>query len=412
MSSLTKKLVEKFQQDTMVPGIILRKKGRFCGLISRRRFLERMSRPYALEVFLKRPFSALYNIENFLVATLPANTPIPEAAQYALQRNQEQMYEPIVVVDNAENYSVIDVPLLLNAQSYIHKLTHQLLIEQTNSHMVQTEKMASLGRMVAGIAHEIRNPVNCVNGNMRFLKSYFQDLLQLVETYQAEVEKPSAAIATLIEEIEFDFLQEDLPKILESVELGAVRMTEIVTSLRNFSRIDETKQQLIAMPECLDSTLLILNNRLKNQQVKVYKEYEPNLPKTLGYAGQLSQVFINLLANALDALEDKQRITSDQTWQPAIYLQISTEDNDQEHEINCLCIKIIDNADGIPEEMQSKIFYDFFTTKPLGKGTGLGLAISHEIITQKHHGTLGLDSTVGQGSTFSIRLPIVTIPES
>lgn len=415
VTSLTKKVVHKFQQDGLIPGIILCKKGGFYGMISRRRFLERMSRPYALEIFLNRPLSTLYDIENFSADVLPAETPIPEAAQYVLRRDPERMYEPIVVVDGAQNYSLVDVPHLLNAQSHIYKLTHQLLKEQTHAHMVQTEKMASLGRMVAGIAHEIRNPVNCVHGNMSFIKNYFDDLLDLLQAYKSELVVTSPAIAALEEEVELDFLKDDLPKILQSVELSAVRMTEIVTSLRNFSRIDETKQQLVNVPECIDSTLLILNNRFKKQRVEVQKDYEANLPEILGFAGQLSQVFINLLANALDALDEKQsrvhkQVSDGETlWQPLIQLKIFAQFSEEADKTDWLCIQIIDNADGIPEQVQQKIFDDFFTTKPLGQGTGLGLAISHEIITQKHKGKLRLDSTIGQGSTFTVRLPIINI---
>jgi signal transduction histidine kinase len=415
VTSLTKKVVHKFQQDGLIPGIILRKKGKFYGMISRRRFLERMSRPYALEIFLNRPLSTLYDIENFSADVLPAGTPIPEAAEYALRRNPERMYEPIVAVDETQNYSLVDVPHLLNAQSHIYQLTHQLLKEQTHAHMVQTEKMASLGRMVAGVAHEIRNPVNCVYGNMSFIKNYFADLLNLVQAYQSELVTPSPAIAALEEEVELDFLKDDLPKILQSVELSAGRMTEIVASLRNFSRIDENKQQLVNVPECIDSTLLILNNRFKKQRVEVQKDYEANLPEILGFAGQLSQVFINLIANALDALDEKQsRIIKQNTdgktlSQPLICLKIFAEFSEKEDKTDWLCVQIIDNADGIPENVQQHIFDNFFTTKPLGKGTGLGLAISHEIITQKHRGKLKLDSTLGQGSTFTVRLPIMTI---
>lgn len=414
VTSLTKKVVNKFQQDGLIPGIILRKKGKFYGMISRRRFLERMSRPYALEIFLNRPLSTLYDIENFSADVLPAETPIPEAAQYVLQRDPERMYEPIVIVDGAQNYSLVDVPHLLNAQSHIYKLTHQLLKEQTHAHMVQTEKMASLGRMVAGIAHEIRNPVNCVHGNMSFIKNYFADLLNLLQAYQSELVTPSPAIAALEAEVELDFLKDDLPKILQSVELSARRMTEIVTSLRNFSRIEETKPQLVNVPECIDSTLLILNNRFKKQQVEVQKDYETNLPEILGFAGQLSQVFINLIANALDALDEKQSRTNKQDTdgkilQPLICLKIFAEFSEKEDKTDWLCVQIIDNADGIPEKVQQKIFDNFFTTKPLGKGTGLGLAISHEIITQKHKGKLRLDSTIGQGSIFTVRLPITSL---
>ena len=387
-------------------------------MVSRRRFLKRMSRPYALEIFLHRPLSTLYNVENFPVNILPDSTPVAEAAQFALEREGNQMYEPIVVERENGEYALIDVPLVLYAQSHIHQLTSQLLTEQTHAHMVQTEKMASLGRMVAGIAHEIRNPVNCVHGNMSFLQNYFDDLLTLVKTYQTEIPNPTPAIAEQLEEADIEFLEEDLPKILQSIEISAVRMTEIVASLRNFSRIDETKQQLIKLSECLDSTLLILNNRFKKSGITVTKNYEANLPDILGYSGQLSQVFINLLANALDALEEKQENQNPQVepgWEPTINIDIFTKYHDPDDDFSVeprdfICVQISDNANGISDEVKQRIFDDFFTTKPLGKGTGLGLSISHEIITKKHRGYLELQSQVDVGSAFLVWLPIGNIP--
>lgn len=404
VAHLTKVVVKLFEEDTLIPGVILKRNGLFYGMISRRRFLKRMSRPYALEIFLKRPLSTLYNVENFPVNILPEHTPILDAAQFVLERQEGQMYEPVVIETQEGGYSLIDVPLLLYAQSHIHQLTSQLLKEQTHAQRVQTEKMASLGRMVAGIAHELRNPVNCIHGNMDFLRDYFGDLLRLVEGLQREIPEPSPAIAALLEEVELDFLQEDLGKILESIAISSVRMTEIVTSLRNFSRVDERKQELINLPECIESTLLILNNRTKKKDITIFRDYDSDLPEILGYSGQLSQVFLNLFANALDAIEEKQAGNPETVWEPQIAVKITTLKN-QNGDRPWICVQIQDNADGIPAEVQQQIFQDFFTTKPLGKGTGLGLAISHEIITQKHGGKIELDSQPGIGSTFAIWLP-------
>ncbi|AFY38784.1 histidine kinase [[Leptolyngbya] sp. PCC 7376] len=418
VKNLTKILLKIFENDTVIPGVILKKGKEFYGMVSRRRFLKRMSRPYALDLFLKRPLTTLYNVDNFPVNILPESTPVLEAAQFALEREGEQMYEPIVVQRENGKYALIDVPLVLYAQSHIHKLTNELLQEKTHAHVVQTEKMASLGRMVAGVAHEIRNPVNCVHGNVSFLQNYFDDLLGLVKMYQAELPQPSVMIANYLKDIEIEFLEEDLPKILQSVEISAVRMIEIVTSLRNFSRIDETKQQLIKLPECLDSTLLILNNRTKKHRVKITRNYEANLPDILGYSGQLSQVFINLLANALDALEEKlsrQDFLAETAWIPEIQVDIFTQfselDSDGLNESrDWICVKISDNADGMPKKVRQRIFEEFFTTKPRGKGTGLGLAISHEIVTRKHAGRLELTTKIGEGSAFSIWLPLQSFP--
>lgn len=415
ITTLTKEVVKLFENDAVTPGVLLKKDGLFCGMLSRRRFLKRMSRPYALELFLHRPLSTFDNIENFAANVLSGDTPILTASQIALERDNGQMYEPIVVMGADGYYGLVDMPILLQAQSHIHQLTHQLLKEQTHVHMIQTEKMASLGRMLAGIAHEIRNPVNCIHGNMQFLQDYFGDLLTVVEAYQGEIKQPPQAIAELLENIELTFVQEDLPKILQSIEISAIRMTEIVASLGNFSRIDETKKQLVNLPECINSTLLILNNRCRRKGIKIHQDIEPNLPIILGYSGQLSQVLMNILANALDALEEKQEMlvqNQSSGWQPQIDIRVFSQFSDLEDGLSWVCVEIRDNGDGMPQDVQGNIFQDFFTTKSLGKGTGLGLAISNDIIRKKHQGRLEFNSIPGQGTAFLIWLPIETIGRS
>lgn len=411
ISCLTKQVINKFKEDAITPGIILVENGEFYSMISRRRFLERMSRPYALDIFSKRPISLLYNAESthLHVEILSANIPILKAARLSLRRSAEFIYEPLVIQKESGEYALIDVPQLLYAQSHLHKLTHQLLKEQTHTHMVQNEKMASLGRMVAGIAHEIRNPVNCIYGNIEFLENYFGDLLGLINLYQQEIKQPPQAIADFIEAIELDFLEKDLQKVIQSIQVSSERTARIVTNLRNFSHIDEKVMQVISIPECINGTLLILNSRIKNT-IQVQTDYEANLPDITGYSGQLSQVFMNLIVNAIDALEEKIEATkelSNSTWQPTITISATAHTLENSQRKNWLCINIIDNADGIPEDVQIKLFQDFFTTKPAGKGTGLGLTISREIITEKHQGRLELSSKLGVGSTFSVWLPII-----
>ena len=270
-------------------------------------------------------------------------------------------------------------------------------LKQNQSHLIQTEKMSALGQMVAGVAHEINNPVSFVYGNINYAKEYTQDLLRLVELYQQEYPNPTTSIKQEIEDIELDFMREDLPKMLDSMEIGAERISEIVKSLRNFSRHDEAEFKAVDIHEGINSTLIILANKLKNKTqksvIKIIKEYQ-ELPLVECYPNQLNQVFMNIINNAIDALEESEK----ENLQIRIRTQMLEE--------NSIAIHISDNALGISEEVIENMFNPFFTTKPIGKGTGLGLSISHEIITQKHKGTITCTSTPGEGTEFVITIPI------
>ncbi len=416
---LAKEAAIIFEENPVLPGIIIMQEGQFLGIISRRRFLESLSRPYGLEIFLKRPLSILYNFAQTEPLIFPSNTLIVMGARRALQREPEFLYEPIVVQVGLL-YQLLDVHDLLVAQSQIHELTTQLLQKQTQSKTMQTEKLASLGRMMAGLAHEILNPVNFIFGNLKHLSEYTQDVLEVLSAYGEEFPQPNLKIDDLKESIDLEFLVKDLPQVVDSMTLGTERLMKIISSLRTFSHMDEATLQEVKIHECIDSTLLILNNRLKTG-IEVVKNYS-ELPLVKGYSGQLSQVFMNLLSNAIDALMEKleaqaesqkqAEIVTGQTnlWQPRI--EISTEVRVQKTEQTStdnerwVAILIKDNGSGIPLEIQQRIFETFFTTKPVGKGTGLGLAISHQIITEKHQGKLNLDSQLGIGTQFEILLPL------
>ncbi len=399
-------LAKALSENPLLPGAILTDSGKFVGTISRRRFLEHLSRPYGLELFSRRPLKALHNFTKIESLTFPSYLPIGMAARQSLGRSPELLYEPIVVEMEPDVYRLLDVHQLLIAQSQIYELTTQMLQEQTRSHTIQTEKMASLGRMVAGIAHEIKNPVNCISGNMGFLGNYCQDLLELVAVYEEEVENHPDKIEQIIEKIDLEFLRQDLPKLVQSLVVSSERLTKIVGGMQNFSHLDETARKPADLHECLDSTLLILNNQIK-YDIKLVKNYG-DLPLVDCYSGQLSQVFMNLLGNAIDALlERKQKEAShpkgDKTWTPE--LAIATELVNCEEQ-SAVIIRIADNGTGIPPQIQQRIFDTFFTTKPVGKGTGLGLAISNEIVRDKHKGQLNLNSAVGRGTEFEIILPL------
>lgn len=269
-------------------------------------------------------------------------------------------------------------------------------LQQTQTQLIQNEKMASLGQMVAGIAHEINNPICFIDGNIVYADQYASDLLHLLELYRKHYPEPVPEIKDEIETIDLDFLATDFPKLLKSMKEGANRIRQIVISLRNFSRLDEAEIKQVHIDEGIDSTLLILQHRLKkglqHQEIQVEKNYG-ELPLIECYAGALNQVFFHILNNAIDVLESQPQPRK---------ITISTEIETRES----IIIRIADNGCGIPETIQKRIFDPFFTTKPIGAGKGLGLSISHSIIIDKHGGKLTCNSTVGKGTEFAIALPI------
>ena len=280
-------------------------------------------------------------------------------------------------------------------------------LRETQAQLVQSEKMSSLGQVVGGIAHEINNPINFIHGNLIYASQYVHKLLELLHLYQSQFPQATPEIQKMAQEIDLEFLLEDMPKLLDSMQEGTTRIDEIVQSLRMFSRLDEAERKQVDLHKSIDSTLMLLGNRLKanseRSAIQVVKEYG-NLPLVECYAGQLNQVFMNILVNAIDAHEENEKKAQcsmlDAQFSTPI-IRIRTEVN----EPHGVTVRISDNGVGMTEAVQQKLFDPFFTTKPVGKGKGLGLSISYQIVTEKHRGKLWCSSTPGQGSEFVIDIP-------
>jgi two-component system, NtrC family, sensor kinase len=278
-------------------------------------------------------------------------------------------------------------------------------LKATQAQLIQTEKMSSIGQLVAGVAHEINNPVNFIHGNLNYLDQYTCELLELVELYQASNVEPLPNIQDKLEELDLEFLSSDISKILRSMRMGTERIRDIVLSLRNFSRLDESEVKKADIHAGIDSTLTILQHRLRatpnRPEIQVVKNYA-KLPSIECCPGQLNQVFMNAIGNGIDAIEESNRQNCTEADRGKIgVICITTEVVNKEW----IKICVTDNGIGISETIRSRIFDPFFTTKPVGQGTGLGLAVAHQIIVEKHRGTIEVNSTVGEGTEFAIALP-------
>ncbi|MEG4851969.1 ATP-binding protein [Microcoleus sp. B5-D4] len=340
--------------------------------------------------------------------------PLAAVTKIAQRVTEESNFQLQVPVTSTDEVGVLAASLNQLIQK-VNQLLQELKSEQ-ESQILQNEKMATLGRMLAGVAHEVNNPINFIYANIDPARNYVEDILDLLKTYETEIANPPAAVIEKGEEIDIDFLKEDLIKIFDSMQVGSERAKAIILSLKDFSRLDEAAPHPVDLHACIDSSLLILNSRIK-QGIEVVRNYG-NIPTVEGYMGLLYQVFVNLLNNALDAVEEKAKIektssedakkqsASDSSQQktpsfsPRIVIATEYLDDDS------VVVRISDNGTGIAPESQEKMFETFFTTKPRGVGTGLGLAIGREIIVNKHGGTINFWSEVGTGTEFSIALPI------
>lgn len=280
-------------------------------------------------------------------------------------------------------------------------------LEKSQLQLIQNEKMTALGGLVAGVAHEINNPVGCILGNVGATRAYISDLLGLLDLYAKELPNPSAQLAEELEDADLDYVREDLPKLIRAMEDSGDRIKSISKSLRTFSRSDTENKQPFDFKEGIESTILILRHRLKANEQRPAIEVTTNygdIPAVNCFPGQLNQVFMNILANAIDMFDEiaQQRSFAALKESP----QKITIQTEKLAEQNAIEIRISDNGKGMPDEVKSRIFDHLFTTKGVGKGTGLGMAIAQQIIVKKHGGSLSVQSELGQGSEFCIQLPL------
>jgi signal transduction histidine kinase len=322
------------------------------------------------------------------------------------------------VVDKVKGLSLGAVDYItkpIEQEEVLARINVHLELRKAQLRLMQEEKMSALGQLVAGVAHEINNPVNFIYGNLPHARRDIDDLLKLLDLYETYIPNPIPEIQAYSQEIDLEFLKDDLPQLLHSMEVGAERILGIVRSLQVFSRLDRAEPKPVNLHESIDSTLMLLSSRLRSKSqrpdsrrsdIEVIKEYG-ELPLVEGYVGQLNQVFMNLLANAIDAInqqmEEKENSQKAEFQSFTPRITIRTEVTQDQAEV---VIRIQDNGIGMSEEVRQRIFEQFFTTKPVGQGTGLGLSLTRQIVVAKHGGTLDVNSKLGEGSEFVITLPV------
>jgi signal transduction histidine kinase len=401
-----------FDQYPLLPGVILLEEGKFRGMISRRRLVEFLIRPYGEDLFTKQPLNVLYSYARTSILQLPETTPILTAMQHILKRSPEFLAEPIVVHTADNTYKLLDTHELNIAAWQIRGIETQVRYERSQAQMIQNDKMASLGRLVDGVAHEILDPVGFIWGNLTYISNYSQDLLKLIAAYQNYLPADCKAINIIKEEIEFDYLEQDLSKALTSARSGAERLKKLVTSLQNFCHIDAIYPKPVDLHTCIDSIVILIKTRLKGE-IKIVKNYG-KLPPVPCFIGQLNQVLMNILSHAVDSLLDEVRYQlqpdSSQNIKRA-EIVITTKvisqapQTPESPDSRWVSISIADNGIGMSDELQKQLLESFSVERRADKETSL--AVSYRIITARHGGSLSFRSEANMGTEFEILLPLL-----
>ena len=417
-SCLGAPVAEMFEKHPLLPGIVLVEAGEFVGMISRRLLLEYLLKPQGAELFLRMPLKTLYSYARVEMSALKGGTTILTAAPQALRRSPELQSEPIVVKIDSQSYRLLDSHTLNIAYWQIRGIETQARYERAQAQMIQSEKMASLGRLVNGVAHEILDPVGFIWGNLTYVSEYSKNLMELLSVYDAQSADTPPEIARLKEEIDYDFLQNDFLKTVGSIKAGAERLSKLATSLQNFCHIDDVYPKPADLHSNIDSIFLLLKSRLTSE-IQVVKNYG-YLPPVPCYAGELNQVFMNILTNAINALINQavsQELAKEfkgkgwKNFQRKPQIEIVTQvccpeppiDPDRP-EVRWVSICITDNGPGMSATKYQKILDSFSAEKRALKETSL--AVSYQIVTGKHGGAFRMRSELGIGTEFEIWLPL------
>ncbi len=407
-------VAQVFEKYPLVPGVILLEDGNYIGMLSRRQLLEFLIRPFGKEMFFEQPLSILYSYARTGVLLLSETTSILTAMQLALRRSPELVSEPVVVKSSEGTYCLLDISELNIASWQIRGIETQVRYERSQAQIIQNDKMASLGRLVDGVAHEILDPVNFIWGNLTHVSNYTQDLLKLIAAYNRELVNPSEHIVYLMQDIEFDFLEQDLNKSLTSIRTGAERLKKLVTSLQNFCHIDAVYPKPADIHTIIENVILLINSRVKGE-IEIIRNYG-SLPPVYCFLGQLNQVFMNILSRSVDSLLDEairqQYNNLDITCkQEKPRIEIITEvislppTTSSAVDSRWVSVRIADNSKAISEETQQQIIESFSVEKRADKETTL--AASYRIITARHGGKFKIHSKPGAGTEFEILLPLV-----
>ena len=413
ISCPTLEVTELFDKYPLLPGVILLDKGNYFGMISRQRLLEFLIRPHGKDLLYESALSVIYSYARMPILILPEDVTILSAMQFALKRVPELLAEPLVVHTAPDTYRMLKVQELNLASWQIRGIETQVRYERTQAQIIQNHKMANLGRLVDGVAHEILDPVNFIWGNLSHMSNYSQDLMRLLLAYEQECSSNSLQIKQIKEDIEFEFLEQDLTKAIKSIRTGAERLKKLVLSLQNFCHIDEIYPKPADLHVCLDSIILLINSRIKGE-ITIVKNYG-HLPPVYCFLGELNQVFMNILSQTVDSLLNQaiRQDYSKKTIKPADkpQIEVTTEVISQAETTNDIsesrwvAIRIVDNGEGISEEMQQQIMDSFSVDKRADKETSL--AVSYRIITARHGGKFNIRSDNGLGTEFEILLPLI-----